>query len=131
MGSGKRIGRRNRLRADAQFNKKLETSQNLCCCCGVFLATEPNGLCKDCAENCAGYLLKDKPCQTFEACKINRRETLEEVAALEEYERQQAEEAGIDPRLDEEESSAEKELHDEEEEEEMTEKYRSPEETTR
>jgi len=40
--------------------------KNLCCCCGLFLATELNGLCKDCAENCAGYLLKDKPCITVE-----------------------------------------------------------------
>jgi len=38
---------------------------NLCCCCGTWKATEPNGLCRDCAENCAGSLLKDKPCETI------------------------------------------------------------------
>jgi hypothetical protein len=123
MGGGKRIGRRNRLRADAKLSKTLE--QNLCCCCGLFLATQPNGLCKDCADNCAGYLLKDKPCQTTEGCKILKRELLEEAAAQEEYERQQAEEAGIDPRLADVESRAEKEARDEKEEEEMAEKMRS------
>ena len=49
--------------------KKQKTERNLCCCCGLWLATEPNGLCKDCAENCAGYLLKDKPCVTIESSK--------------------------------------------------------------
>jgi hypothetical protein len=38
----------------------------LCCCCGLFPAIEANGLCKDCAAHCAGYILKDKPCQTIE-----------------------------------------------------------------
>jgi hypothetical protein len=41
----------------------------LCCCCGLVPASEPNGLCRDCAENCAGYILKDKPCSTIERRK--------------------------------------------------------------
>jgi hypothetical protein len=46
--------------------RKRRSNIELCCCCGFAVATEPNGLCKDCAENCAGYLLKDKPCITIE-----------------------------------------------------------------
>lgn len=46
--------------------EKFKEKRNLCCCCGLWLATEPNGLCKDCADNCAGYLLKDKPRITTE-----------------------------------------------------------------
>jgi hypothetical protein len=49
----------------------------VCCCCGLFKATEPNGLCKDCAKNCVAFLLKDKPCATinmhnygFEICVV-------------------------------------------------------------
>lgn len=41
----------------------------LCCCCGLVPATEANGLCKDCAENCAGYILKGQPCLTIERRK--------------------------------------------------------------
>jgi len=37
-----------------------------CPCCGLFNSTEPNGLCKDCSEHCAGVILKDKPRETIE-----------------------------------------------------------------
>jgi hypothetical protein len=87
MGSGKRIGRRNRLRADAQFNKPL--NENLCCCCGLFVATKPNGLCKDCADHCAGFLLKDKPCITTNLAHVESR--AEKEARDEEEEEEMAE----------------------------------------
>jgi len=43
-----------------------EQTKNICSCCGFAPATEPNGLCKDCAEHCAGFMLKNKPCSTIE-----------------------------------------------------------------
>lgn len=48
------------------MEKKDAVKKNICCCCGLFPATEPNGLCTDCAEHCAGFILKDKPCMTVE-----------------------------------------------------------------
>jgi len=42
------------------------SKKKLCCCCGLFPASESNGLCRDCAESCAGYLLGKKVCITIE-----------------------------------------------------------------
>jgi hypothetical protein len=64
---------------EIERNKFKEATKKLCCCCGLFPATEPNGLCKDCAENCAGYLLKDKPCVTTESPKHKRQMSFEGV----------------------------------------------------
>jgi len=43
--------------------------RHLCYCCGLFVATEPNGLCSHCARFCVGVRFKDgKPmCKTIEA----------------------------------------------------------------
>ena len=57
---------------EIERNKFNEAEKKLCCCCGLFPATEPNGLCKDCAENCAGYLLKDSPASQLKAQNTRR-----------------------------------------------------------
>lgn len=33
---------------------------NLCCCCGKTEASEPNGMCKNCAENVTDFLRRLK-----------------------------------------------------------------------
>ena len=46
----------------------LSRKQAFCCCCGIFVASEPNGLCACCAALCSESLAKGKRhCGTVEA----------------------------------------------------------------
>ena len=45
----------------------------LCCCCGGFEATEPNGLCEYCAALCVSGRLKGEGCRVVERLRAAER----------------------------------------------------------
>lgn len=49
------------------FSVVFSMASVLCCCCGLFVVNEPNGLCGHCAVYCAGLRLAGCLCKTVGA----------------------------------------------------------------